>query len=128
MKNSRLTAKSTTYMLSTQHPTRHTRMESWSDSIMSPSRVHIPCSFRKTYRSHCRQKQSDTLHTSRTGHCIEHSPKMSHHTKHLQRRGQTWMESKGLGLNVGCSIKQIQTNLCTSCTKQHSLDTKVMDK
>ena len=128
MKNSRLTAKSMAYTLSTQHPTRHTRMESWSDSIVSLSRVHKPCSFRKTYRSHCGRKQSDTLHTSRTGHCIEHSPKTSHHTKHLRRKSQTWTESKSLGPNAGCSIKRTQTNSHASRTKRRSSDTKVTDE
>ena len=128
MKNSRLTAKSMAYTLSIQHPTHCTRMESQSDSIISPSRVHILCSSRKTYQSHCGQKQSDTLHISRTGHCIEHSPKMSHHTKHLQRRGQTWMESKSLGPNAGCLIEQTLINSYASHTKQCLSDTKVTDK
>ena len=128
MKNSRLTAKSTAYMLSTQHPTRCTRTESRSDSIMSPSRVHEPCSFRKTYRSHCGQKQSDTLHISRTGPHIEHSPKTLHHMKHSQRKSQTWMESKSLGPSVGCSIERTRTNSHASHTKRHSSDTKVMDE
>ena len=128
MKNSRLTAKSMAYTLSTQHPTHHTRTELWSDSIVSPSKVHIPCSFRKTYQSHCGRKQSDTLHTSRTGHRIEHSPKMSHCTKRLRRRSQTWMESKSLGLNVGCSIERTRTNSRASRTKRRSSDTKVTDE
>ena len=95
------------------------------NSIVSPLRVLIPCSFRKTYQSRCGQKQSDTLHTSRIGHHIGHSPKILHHTKHSQRRSQTWVESKSLGPNARCSIERTWTNLHASRTKQHLLDTRV---
>ena len=128
MKNSRLTAKSMAYTLSTLHLTCHTRMESWSDSIVSPLRVLVLCSFRKTYQSHCGQKQSDTLHTSRIGYYIEHSLKMLHCMKRSQRKSQTWTESKSLGPNARCSIEQILINSCASHTKRCLSDIKVIDK
>ena len=96
--------------------------------IMSLSKVHISCSFRKTCQSHCGQKQSDTLHISRTGPHIEHSPKTLHHMKHSQRKSQTWMESKSLGPSVGCLTEQTLINSRASHTKRCLLDTKVTDK